>query len=71
MRVTVCYRSGRTETVLRVSSMHESRGGLLLLHDDGIAYFRRHELSSLEVSLGGGGGRSTELIEASPYLKRA
>ena len=51
--------------------MHESRGGLLLLHDEGIAYSRRHELSSLEVAPGGGGGRSTELIEATPYLKRA
>lgn len=68
MRVTVRYRSGRTETVLRVSSVHESRGGVLLLHDEGIAYFRRHEVASLEVAPGGGGGRSTELIEAAPYV---
>ena len=67
MRVTVRYGSGRTETV---SSVHESRGGVLLLHDGGIAYFRRHEVASLEVTPGGGGGRSTELIEAAPYLTR-
>ena len=69
MRVTVRYRSGRTETVLRVSSVHESRGGVLLLHDEGIAYFRRHEVASLEIAPGGG-GRSTELIEAAPYVTR-
>lgn len=70
MRVTVRYRSGGTETVLRVSSVHESRGGVLLMHDEGLAYFRRHEVASLEVTPGGGGGRSTELIEAAPYLTR-
>lgn len=64
------YRSGRTETVLRVSSVHESRGGVLLLHDQGIAYFRRHEVASLEVTPEGRGGRSTELIEAAPYVTR-
>ena len=68
MRVTVRYRSGQTETVLRVSSVHESRGGVLLLHDEGTAYFRRHEVASLEVTPGGGRGRSTELVEAAPYL---
>ena len=68
MRLTVRYRSGAKETVLRVSSVHESRGGMLLLHEEGIAYFRRHEVASLEVSPGGSGGRSTELIEAVPYV---
>ena len=70
MRVTVRYHSGQTETVLRVSSVHESRGGLLLLHEEGIAYFRRHDVARLEVAPGGWGGRSTELIEAVPYQTR-
>ena len=55
--MTVRYRSGAKETVLRVSSVHESRGGALLLHEEGIAYFRRHEVASLEASPGGSGGR--------------
>ncbi len=71
MRVMVRYRSGQTETVLRVSSVHESRGGVLLLHEEGIAYFRRPEVVSLEVTPGGEGGRSTELIEAAPYVTAA
>ena len=59
MRLTLRYRFGWTETVL------------LLHEEEGIACLRRHELSSLEVVPGGGAGRSTELIEVTPYLKRA